>query len=128
MFVFFVLTVESGMLLYTGYHIFRSKAHLFTVYVIIFLAVFIGLNIMIPDRFIANYNINISKTTGSEIDAGYLTTLSADAAPAINELLKSYVTPTSDSYFFDSYFSRIENENRDFTSWQEFNISRWYAK
>ena len=128
MFVYLVLTVESGMLLYTAYHIFRSKAHLFTAYVIIFLAVFIGLNIMIPDRFIANYNINIARITESQIDVNYLSTLSADAAPAIDELQKSGVTPASDTYFFDRYFSRIENEIRDFTSWQEFNLSRFYAK
>ena len=128
MFVYFVLTVESGMLLYIFYHIFRSKAHLFTAYVVIFLAVFIGLNIMIPDRFIANYNINISRITVSQLDVAYLTTLSADAVPAIKDLLDSGKTSISDTYLFERYFTRIENENRGFTSWQEFNLSRSYVK
>ena len=109
------------------------------------------LNLLNPDAFIAQQNLNRYQTSG-EVDMAYLTTLSDDAVPYLIQALnltvgdaEEQIKPTCDYLFertreADCYATpheivltelngRIENMHTDTTwqKWQSFHLSRWNA-
>jgi len=78
----------------------------------------IGLAVLNPDRFIAEQNIN-RYHRGAHLDVPYLSTLSSDAAPALDRLTGSMRTCA---------LSGIANESRtEPDDWRSYNVARTTA-
>jgi hypothetical protein len=102
----------------------RESAFAFQVFVsvLLFLA---GMNLLNPDLFIAQQNIERFTTTG-KIDVYYLSTLSDDALPEVVKTLEMLDGDMKNSLGYQLYW-RTQQDN-DSTKWQSFNISRSKAK
>lgn len=116
------------MLLLLAYHIVKSSSRqrfalLSFGSVVIFLCV---MNILNPDAFIAQKNIERFKETGV-IDTAYLATLSTDALPYEMSLIQSNNKEISQDFMKD-FFWNHPIESFENTPWQSYNLSHSRAK
>ena len=119
-----LLAIIFCLLIYKIY--WDSRENTFALHVFISVLVFLaGMNLLNPDLFIAQQNIE-RFTTNGEIDVYYLSTLSDDAIPEVVKTLDMLDGDMKDSLGYQLYW-RTQQDN-DSTKWQSFNISRSKAK
>jgi len=123
-FIFWLAVAFSLLLL----HIIKEDkenifAHRLFVSILCFFAL---INIINPDKFIAQRNIDRFNSIG-KIDTTYLGTLSEDAVPAISRLLDS---PNADvkKNAANILYRRRQNIGEESSRWQSANLSRQSAK
>lgn len=103
-----------------------SRENMFALRVFISIILFlVGINLLNPDLFIAQQNIQRFTTTG-KIDVSYLGSLSDDAIPEVVKTLDILDGDMRDSLGYELYWRT--QQNRDITKWQYFNISRVKAR
>lgn len=119
-----LLAVIFILLLYKIYKDKRENAFAFRAFVsiVVFLAV---MNILNPDGFIAQRNIERFATTG-KLDIYYLGSLSDDAIPETVRILNISNEDLRKSFARELYW-RTQNEPSFFSQWQSSNISRMNA-
>lgn len=125
LFVIGFLVFEAIGLLVTFLYIAKPKFNLTLVYVVIALTYYAVLNVIPADYIIAKNQID-KYLDGTREDISYVFTLSADAAPALEELRKE----TKDENMLNSINMFLEdNTQSDIPKrWQRFNLSVERAK
>jgi hypothetical protein len=83
-------------------------------------------NLMNPDAFIAEQNIQRLRDTG-KIDVLYITRLSEDATPAVSKLLQDPNDKISNAIAHELYAQKNRRDAQK-SDWQSFNLSRSTAK
>ena len=102
-----------------------SRENMFALRVFISVILFlVGINLLNPDLFIAQQNIQRFNDTG-KLDVSYLSNLSDDAIPEVVKTLDMLDGDMKNSLGYELYW---RTQVRDFTEWQSFNISRARAK
>lgn len=82
-----------------------------------------GFNVINPDAFVVNKNIEHYNKTG-QIDVNYLLTLSADSIPRVIDVVEKLVTDDR-QILVDGLIVNSKSLNQTLSSWQSFNLSRW---
>ena len=118
------LTVVFGLLIYKVLK--NGKESNFSLGVFLSAILFlVGMNILNPDAFIAQKNIQ-RFNDGKKLDVYYLTTLSDDALPVTIKMLNTSDESVKGEFAYYMYWKmqgRISSNN-----WQSFNVSRKRAK
>ena len=128
-FVLFTLATEALLIIPTIMYIVKEKMNLFYSYLAIIIIMYILLNVVNVDKFIAKQNIDLYFKTG-KIDLDYLKDLkSADAKIEIKRLLNNEKNTENLNVEVNNYLYKVENdikrdiEKNKFT-WQSFNFAR----
>lgn len=90
------------------------------------LSMYIILNYMNVDAFIAKRNIERFYSTG-KIDVYYLSSLSYDAMPEIKKLENESKLSSGDRQVLNKYFKNTKDRLSNKKSWVEFNLSKYKA-
>ena len=102
--------------------IYKDDFPLFKYSIIVVSALYIALSFARPDYIIADYNMKYMETIDPGIAAQnyeYMTGLSTDAAPIISQYKEKWA---------DDYFENNQYTFNQYTSWRQFNLSRYTAK
>ncbi len=102
----YVFVTTLAIFLITITYILKTWIHMpaFKISLIVLAVLYIALNFMNVDRFIAEQNIRLSEISGKKADPIILSRLSCDAIPAYEKLLSTYkidtgvFEPNSDNY------------------------------
>ena len=128
-FVDFVLITEGLISIPIIIRLLGKKIDVLKVSIVITSFMFVILNFMNIDNFIAEKNIDryFNDPKNSNFDVSYLTRLGTDATEQMTKLLKSndeYIVKRVESYLYDQK-QRADINRMD---WQEYNISKQKAK
>ncbi len=128
-FVDFILVTEMLISIPVIIYLLGKKIDLLKTGIIITSFMYVLLNFMNIDNFIAKKNIDkyFSNTENSNFDISYLCNLGTDATGEMTNLLNAkddYIVKITKKYLYN----QKQNLNLDKMDWQEYNISKKHAK
>ncbi len=123
LYVFGFITFLAAIFVLLAIKLIQNKPHAFFALgtIIILICFFVGMDILNPDKYVAQKNLTQFAGT-DKLDAKYLLSLSADATPVILE--KFNPTTEEDKQLQRDYIEKSKQKLPKTESWQSYNIAR----